>query len=48
MKREIGRKMGIFIEAIEDHRCDGYDYHPGLSVFLAIADVCYPMHNKER
>ena len=39
--------MSIFVETIQEHGNDRYAKHPHFPVLLAIAEVCYPMHDKE-
>lgn len=47
VKGDIGRKMPIFIGAIEYDADDGKNEHNSLSIVNPIADVCDPVHEEE-
>lgn len=40
--------MSIFVKTIQKHGDDRYTKHPRLSVLLANAGICYPVHDKQR
>lgn len=44
---DIGRKMPVFIGAIEYDTDDGKDEHNSLSIMNPIANVCNPVHEEE-
>ena len=47
VKGDIGRKMPVFIGAIEYDADDGQDEHNSLSIMNPIANVCNPVHEEK-
>lgn len=44
---DVGGKVVVFVGAIENHANDRNDEHDESALFLSVADICNPVHQKQ-